>query len=301
MDQQLLTFVRVVERQSFSRAADELHISQPAVSQQINALERDLKATLLDRSNKTMQLTKAGEVVYHHAREILRLHSEMERILDEMINGERGDLSIGASYTYGEYILPHTVAKFRKIFPQVRPSIVISNSRDIEQQVASGQLDLGIIEGISVNDKINVRPFARDQLVIISSPDHPLAQRASIRAADLSAQTWTIREKGSGTREMSKALFAEYRITPAAVMEFGSTQVIKEAVEAGLGIALLSISTIRKELQIPSLRILPFPERPVSRDFVLITRQSKFTTKAMTVFEQYLRSQENLPWEATQA
>lgn len=295
----MLSFVRVVERQSFSRAAAELHISQPAVSQQVSALEGTLKATLLDRSNKSMQLTKAGEVVYHHAREILRLYSEMERIIDEMMNGERGDLSIGASYTYGEYILPHTVAKFRKLFPLVRPSIVISNSRDIEQQVASGQLDLGIIEGTSVNDKVNVRPFGRDQLVIIASPEHPLAKQKTIQVADLSSQTWTIREKGSGTREMSKALFAQYHITPAAVMEFGSTQVIKEAVEAGLGIALLSLSAIRKELQIPSLRILAFPESPVTRDFVLITRQSKFTTKAMTLFQEYLRNQEMLPWEAT--
>ncbi|MGG4493140.1 LysR family transcriptional regulator [Brevibacillus reuszeri] len=290
MDQQLLVFVTVADRQNFSRAAEELHMTQPAVSQYILSLERAVGTKLLERSNKYVRLNKAGEIVYHHAREILGLYTRMQSLVDDLMNTPSGHLTIGASYTYGEYVLPHVIARMRQHYPLITPTITIHNSTVITELVANRQLDVGIVEGEFLQEKMCVEPFADDRMYLIVSPAHPLAKKEEVSVSELLDETWIVREEGSGTREAAEKMFRMLQIQPKKQMEFGSTQVIKEAVEAGLGISLLSYWAIRKERKLGTLCTLKVAGTPVTRDFSLVTKTNQFHTKALDVFMDLIRT-----------
>ncbi|MFP4977023.1 LysR family transcriptional regulator [Paenibacillus sp. CN-4] len=296
MDQALIVFIAVAEQQNFTRAAEQLHITQPAVSSYIQGLERALDCKLLERTNKYVRLNKAGEAVYRHAKEIMNLYTRMENILDDLKHTAHGPLSIGASYTFGEYILPHVIAELRRRFPSVQPDITIANSKVIFEQVSRRQLDAGIIEGeIRQAEHVTTIPFAEDRMEIAVSARHPLAGQAEITPAELEAETWIIREEGSGTREMQEKTFEQLGIRPRSLMVFGSTQAIKESIEAGLGLTLLSLWTLRKELAEGSIRLLKLPGFPLSRHFSLVMPDLGFQTKASEVFAGMLREHTGFP------
>jgi len=284
VDQQLFVFITVAEKQNFSRAGEELHMTQPAVSQYIQALERTMGTRLLERSNKYVRLNKAGEIVYHHAKEILGLYSKMHYLIDDLTNNTSGPLTIGASYTYGEYVLPHILAKMQKKYPLINPTITIGNTREISELVLKNQLDIGIVEGNFQDKRLVIKPFAIDSMSIICSPTNRLAQKAdNMTIADLSEETWIVREIGSGTREAAEKLFTGNKIIPKKCLEFGSTQIIKEAVEAGLGISLISDRAIRKEISLGTLQIINVKNIEIKRDFSTVLC-SPFQTKALKVF-----------------
>jgi len=289
MDQHLLVFVTVVEKESFSRAAEALHMTQPAVSQYIQVLENTYGVKLLDRNNKFVRLNKAGEIVYFHAKEILGLYTKMQVLMDDLTNRASGSLSIGASYTFGEYVLPHFIAKLHHEFPLIRPSIVIGNTRKIADLVLRHQLDIGIIEGNLESTQLKIDPFADDQMVVVVSAHHRLARlEGEVETSELEKETWLVREVGSGTREATERIIRELSIAPKEMMEFGSTQLIKESVESGLGISFLSHLAIRKELSLGLLKIVRVKGTPLKRDFSIVL-QSAFQTKALEVFVKILR------------
>lgn len=289
MDQHLLVFVTVVEKGSFSRAAEELHMTQPAVSQYIKLLEQTHGGKLLERSNKYVRLNKAGEIVYYHAKEILGLYTKMQSLLDDLANRANGPLSIGASYTFGEYVLPHFIAKLHEQFPLIKPSIVIGNSKEIAELVVGHQLDVGIIEGDFKNAHLSIDAFAEDTMfVVASSHHHLLQQEREVKMSELEEETWIIRELGSGTRAATEKVFQKMSIAPKDIMEFGSTQLIKESVESGLGITFLSHLAIRKEVSMGLLTIVPIKGTPLKRKFSIVLRNS-FKTKALEVFIELLK------------
>ena len=294
MDQSLLVFVTVAEKKNFTRAADALHMTQPAVSQYIQTLEKSLGAKLLDRSNKFVQLTKAGEIVYHHANEIIGLYTQMQTLLDDTMNKASGNLAIGASYTFGEYVLPHIVAYLQQRYPLIKPKITIANTKRISEWVANRQLDVGIVDGEIHHSNLPLEPFARDLLVIVAAANHP-CQGGPLNIADLKDETWIVREEASGTREATEKMFAALAFRPKKLMEFGSTQIIKESVQVGLGVTLLSHCTIQKEVSLGSLKIVDVKGTPFQRNFSLITPLSRFKTKVTTVFSDVLRNNEGLP------
>ncbi|CAM4515501.1 LysR family transcriptional regulator [Paenibacillus macerans] len=289
MDLSLKVFITVAEKQNFTRAAEALHMTQPAVSQHIGALERQLGTKLLERSNKFVRLNKAGEIVYHHAREISGLYGRMQYLIDDLKHTAYGNLSIGASYTYGEYVLPHVVAEMMKLYPGIRPAITIGNSREIEAKVGGHELDIGIIEGEFRDAQFRIEPIADDAMVIVIPAGHKAAGRVGLKFSDLREETWIIREPGSGTREATDKMFVEQGFYPERLMEFGSTQIIKESVEAGLGISFLSRAAVRKEIALGTLREPDVEGFPFTRKFSLITRTAPFYTKAMEVFMELLR------------
>lgn len=295
MDQTLLVFVTVAEKKNFTRTAETLCMTQPAVSQYIQNLERAVGTKLLERNNKYVRLNRAGEIVYHHAKEILGLYTRMNCLVDDLMHTARGDLSIGASYTFGEYVLPHVIALLHQRFPLIKPSITIGNTRDIAEVVLTHKIDVGIIEGDFNHDSIAVEPFAEDRMHVVCSPSHCLANQDKISHSDLEAQTWIIREIGSGTREATEKVFTGLNIHPKEIMEFGSTQIIKESVEAGLGISLLSHWAIRKEVKMGKMKLLLLESGPVLRDFSLIIPSTPFHTKAAEVFLDLLRGGEGFP------
>jgi LysR family transcriptional regulator, transcriptional activator of the cysJI operon len=289
MDHYLEVFVKVVEKGNFSKAAEDLHMTQPAVSQYIKVLEESVGARLLERSNKFVRLNKAGEIVFHHAKEILALYSNMQYLIDDLTNKASGPIAIGASYTFGEYILPHIIARLQAKYPLITPTIQIHNTKEIIDLVQTHQLDIGIVEG-QINEKIpNVEIVSEDKMVIVASPLHPLLKEQNKRKiSELGKETWILREKGSGTREAAEHLFQHINFTPKKIMEFGSTQVIKESVEAGLGISLLSQWAIKKELMYGFLEIVDVEGLPFKRNFSILT-SSPYQTKALQQFIETLR------------
>ncbi|WP_047983538.1 LysR family transcriptional regulator [Ornithinibacillus californiensis] len=290
MDQQLQVFIAVIENENFTRAAEELHMTQPAVSQYIRTFEENLGVRLFDRTNKYVRATKAGEIVYHHAKEIVGLYTKMESLLDDLTNHVKGPLSIGASYTFGEYVLPHLIAKMKKQYPEIKPTVTIGNTVKIAELVRSHQLDVGIIEGPLKGEKqLEIQEFAEDLMVLITSTSHQLTVKGSVPTKEeLEKETWILREKGSGTREAADNIFKQLRINPNNMISFGSTQAVKEAVAAGLGISLLSQLTVQKELKYGTIKIINIQDVPYIRQFSIITN-SPFQTKATQEFISVLK------------
>ncbi|WHY86910.1 LysR family transcriptional regulator [Neobacillus novalis] len=289
MVQHLAVFVKVVEKENFSKAAEELHMTQPAVSQYIRTLEESIGTRLLERSNKYVRLNKAGEIVYHHAKEILALYTKMQSLVDDLTNKASGPIAIGASYTFGEYILPHIIARMQEQYPLISPSIKIQNTKEIIELVKMHQLDIGIIEGFFKEDTLNSEVVSEDKMFIVAPLGHHLlTEKRDKRMSDLAEETWILREEGSGTREAAENLFRMYDFIPKKILEFGSTQLIKESVEAGLGISLLSRWAIKKELTNGYIGLINVQGLPFKRNFSILTHTS-YQTKALTTFIETLR------------
>ncbi|MBA4535743.1 LysR family transcriptional regulator [Bacillus aquiflavi] len=294
MDHQLLVFMKVVEKANFSHAAKELHMTQPAVSQSIQILEKKYDTQLLERNNKRVALTKAGEIVYYHGKEIVSLYNRMNELIYELLEKAEGQIAVGASYTFGEYVLPKILASLKKKYPLIKPKITIDNTAEICEMVANQQMDIGIVEGNVDRQKIIItETIAKDYMYIITGKNHPFTKKKEITVKDLANEMWIVREDGSGTREATEKLFKMLNFRPGQLMECGSTQIIKEAVEAGLGISLLSRWAIKKEEQLKSLCLLNVHGLPLERDFSIIIRNSKFQTKATQLFIETLRNDHN--------
>ncbi len=294
LDQYLRVFIAVVKHENFSRAAEELHMTQPAVSQYIRTLEETLNTRLLERTNKYVRLNKAGKIVYHHALKIHGLYTRMQHLVDDITNKAQGPLTIGASHTFGEYVLPWIIAKLQKMYPHIEPEVMIGNTTQVAELVVSHQLDAGIVEGKLLNHQLKVDNFAKDYMYIVASPHHPIfKQEQSIGLSDLKDECWIARELGSGTREAMDEMFQSFSFIPERLIHFGGNQPIKEAIEAGLGIGLLSRWAIQKELKSGDLKIVPIKGLPFVRKFSIITN-TPFQTKALEVFIQLLRNHQML-------
>ncbi|REB08006.1 LysR family transcriptional regulator [Sporosarcina sp. BI001-red] len=295
MDQSLNVFVTVAEKKNFSRAAEDLHMTQPAVSQYIRSLEETMNVRLLERTNKYVRLTKAGEIVYHHAKEIVGLYGRMHHLVNDLSHVASGKLSIGASYTFGEYVLPHILARLLEVYPHIQPEVTIGNTAEIADLIISQQLDVGIVEGrFKENRMLTTQDFAEDRMIVVASAGHPLALRTeAIEWGELAELPWIIREEGSGTREAVESVFERNSITPARTMQFSSTQPIKEAVEAGLGISLLSEWAVQKEVRYGDLVRLSVKNLPFVRQFSIVT-SSPYQTKALQVFLELLLNNRKL-------
>jgi len=288
MDRHLLTFVTVSKEKNFTRAAEQLHLSQSAVSREIETLEKEYGAKLFDRTNKYVRLTKAGEILYHHAENILIQQDRAKRLIYDLTHMASGGLSIGSGYTFGEYILPWIISDFRHTYPLVTPKITIMNSKRISTQVHCRELDLGIVEGDLKPEDLVVKPFAQDEMMVIVPSTHRLSNKSEVDFASLESETWILRETGSGTREVTERVFSKVGFCPLSIMEFGSSQIIKESVEAGLGISLISKWVIRKEIDYGLLHALRIKEHPIVRNFSYVIHASQFRTKAMELFLDFL-------------
>lgn len=287
MDPFYLVFLAVVENKSFTKAAKQLHMTQPAVSQAIHNLEEKIGTTLIERKQKSFHLNKAGEVVYAYAKKMQAKHVQMQTIVAELKEEPAGTLIVGASYTIGEYIVPKILQPLHEAYPLIEPHVMIGNTETIVQKLFAHEIDIGLVEGTVDDPRLESKAFMTDEMYMIAGRGHPVQKETSI--LDLAAYTWIIRENGSGTRKMTEALMETYEIQPAGIYTFGSTQIIKEAVEAGLGISLLSQAALKKELQLETIQVLPLAELPVKRDFSMIKMRQEFQTKTIQVFEALLQ------------
>ena len=288
IDRRLQVFHAVAELKSFTRAGQRLHMTQPAVTFQIRQLEAHFNTRLFDREHNRIELTAAGRQVEEYARRILALYSEMDGSIRELTDHMAGTLILGASMTIAEYDLPRLLVRFKQRFPEVNVKLLMSNTDGIVQMVVENRIDLGLVEGPVHNRTLAVRRYDVDRLVAALSPGHPLAGETRIPFEALRGIPLILREEGSGTREvfLDHARGAGFQLDDFnVVMELGSPEAIKGAVEAGLGITIISIATLRKELELGALRAVAL-DPPIERPFSFVHQKQKFRVPAV---EELLR------------
>ena len=284
LDYHLLTFVTVAEKLNFTRAAESLHITQSAVTLSIKALEKKYNVTFLDRTNKYVKLTKAGELFYFHAKKILSEYKEVNDLIEHLSEKKSRPLAIGSSFTFGEYLLPKVIAEYLKLDEKRDdPMISIRNSNRVIAQLLRGEIDLGIIDSnLKSHPHLSITPFKEDELVVIVSKNHRFAHLSSVDLEKLYDETWILREEGSGTREIVNHFFQNHAFHPPIIRSFGSTQIIKESVEADLGISIVSKYAIQKEVFMGSLRMLRIKNESILRYFSYIVPEFTFKQYAVS-------------------
>ena len=278
IDRRLQVFHAVAELKSFTRAGRRLHMTQPAVTSQIRQIEEHFNTRLFDREHTRIELTAAGRQVEKYAKRILALYSEMNGSLRELTDDMAGTLLLGASMTIAEYDLPRLLVRFKQRFPEVNVHLLMSNTDGIVQMVVENRIDLGLVEGPVHNRSLAVRRYDIDRLVVALPPEHPFAGEPRIPFEALRGVPLILREEGSGTREvlLDHARTAGFALDDfEVVMELGSPEAIKGAVEAGLGITIISIATLRKEIALGTLRAVDL-DPPIERPFSFVHRKQKF-------------------------
>lgn len=290
----LKVFVMVAELQNFSKAAKELNISQPGVSLHIRNLEHEFGVKLVHRSSKYCKLTEAGEILFHHAKQILSRYDEAKDKILMLRNEVSGSIKIGASYTIGEYILPHLIAQFVKQYPQVDVQAVILNTEQIAHDVRANELDIGLVEGKVDDIDIPIKqPFMKDELVLVAAPHHHISASRIVEPDQLQDQVWIMRESGSGTRTYSDQFLQDLELEVRKQYVFSSNQSVKEAVMAELGIALLSRWAVRRELETGDLSEVQVHGYQLWRPFYILQHSAKTSPMAVRMFKQKL---DELEW-----
>jgi LysR family transcriptional regulator, low CO2-responsive transcriptional regulator len=280
-------FAAVARSRSFTRAARELHLTQPAVSQQIKLLETEVGLPLLEHVGRQIHLTAAGDELLRYASQVTELLREAGESLDAMRGLKRGVLKLGTVST-AKYFAPSLLSAFAPAYPEVTIRFTVGNREEIIQQLALNETDL-VIMGRPPKELITVaEPFAKHPLVIIASPNHPLAGKRRIPLQRLSSENFIIREEGSGTRAAMEHVFGKQGVTIHASMEVSSNETIKQAVMAGMGISFISIHTVALELAVGKLVTLNVTGLPVIRDWFVIHLRDKRLSPIAAAFRSFL-------------
>ena len=277
-------FATVGRAGSFSGAGAELGISQPAVSRGVQELERQLQTPLLDRTARRVGFTAAGQVLYDHALQILAIEEAAETALAELAGLERGRLAIGASTTIGIYLLPAFMGHFQRRYPGIHLFLDIGNTAQIVERLRAGLLDMAFVEGPVVGPDLVIESWRNDLLVVTAAPDHPFVSRQPIAFDELMSAPFVLREAGSGTREIVDAALRGAGGSPRVVMELGSTEAIKQAVAAGLGLSIVSTSTIAQELALGRLTIVDVTGFRVERTLTRLRIVGRSSSRAAHAF-----------------
>lgn len=288
----LVTFCAVVDRGSFSAAAEELGLSQPGVSAQIRSLEERLGQRLLDRTGRAVRLTEAGQVLEAHARRMIALEAELEREMGDV--GERiaGRLQLGSSTGPGEVLLPRLLGAFRQEHPDVTVSLVVHDTQTICDRVLDGELELGIVGAARPHRGLEYVPFLRDELVVIIPPGHTLATHASIGLEDLARSPLLMQQRGSGVRAVLEEAFAGAGIRLEdvdVVMELGLQQSVKSGVLSGHGLTVMSKFTVEPELADGRLIAIPIEGHQLARDFSVVRAAGRTPTRLTAAFIEFAR------------
>lgn len=279
----LRTFAAVATHRSFSRAAEAIHVSQPAVSRAVRELEEQLAIPLLARTGGRVRLTEAGAALYEHARAIFALEQAALADLRGRRGLQRGSLTIGASKTIGTYLLPPLIAHFLDRYPNVEVRIISENTRAIERRLLGYELDLAFVEGPIDNPRVDQTFWQDDELVILAPERHPLLACEHVRAADLGGQRWVVREEGSGTRAVTLELLREAGVPVRQMLEVSGNGAVVQSVAAGLGLAMISAVAAREHLTVGKIKRIDLPIR-FTRPLHRISLRDKPTSPAVQAF-----------------
>lgn len=297
LDVQLKVFQTIVEQNGFSKAAEVLHMTQSSVSQQIQHLEDYYGVKLFDRLYRRILPTPAGEALYPYAVQMDRLYQEAEKKLQEFSGDISGRLHLGASLTIGEYVLPDILVDFQRQYTKVDIAMEVCNTEEVLEKVREGMLNLGFVEGPFVpSEHLISRHCGGDQLVVIASADI-YQEGKTYELGEILQEKWVIREPTSGTRRVFEGFLQTHAYEPSSlriVMELGSTQAIKKAVGAGMGISVVSRLAVEEELKQGILTELPLAEGEITRPFSLVYHKDKFRTYTVETFQTFAFRRLNL-------
>lgn len=291
-DHKLRVFCTVAETKSFSKASEIIHLTQPAVSLQVQALEEIYGIRLFDRSNNTVVLTRAGTLLYKYAREILALYSSAEKEIGEITGLVKGNLSVGASTTIANYLLPAVIVAFKEKYPNIKVNLHVGNTRGVVDFLNSGNIDIGLVEGEVQRQKIVIEKLLTDELVLIMSPAHPWAKKKDIPISELTEEPIIIREEGSGTRQMIDRNLEKVGLSLQDLkvsLILGSTEAIKSAVEDGMGISIISAWAAKKEARFGTLKTATFKDIKFLRNFSLIYPKGYIKSHTVEQFLEFLK------------
>lgn len=293
---QLHIFYTVAERGSFSAAAQALHMSQPAVTMQVQSLEEYFGTKLLIRSTKRMELSEAGRTLLPFARKSLELSQKTDAAMAAFSNKLQGRLQLGASLTIGEYVLPRLLGPFGREYPDISIMLKVMNTTQILEEIAGHQLNFGLIEAPVEHPDMVLDSVMEDELKLIVPSGHPLAIRKdAIYLEDVLKYPFVLREKGSGTRKVMEDVLLMRGYDPGSiqtVMELGSTGAVKSAVEEGLGITMLSTSTVKHETALGLVKMIDIADASFKRNFYSIQLRSALLPMSAMTFLAYLKERQ---------
>ena len=290
----LVTFRTVVDKRSFSQAAEELEISQPAVSFQIRSLEERLGHRLLDRTGRRVAVTEAGEIVYRYARRMIGLEAELEREMGEVGNRIAGRLVLGSSTGPGELVLPRLLGAFSRAHPDVRVSLVVSDTQTVCERVLDDELEVGVVGAARAQRGLEFEPFMRDELVAIAPPGHRLAGREAVAIDELAAEPMIMQQEGSGVRAVLEGALRAGGVRDRdlnVAMELGLQQSVKAAVLDGLGITVISRLAVEREVAEGSLVALRLEGEGLERHFFAVRAAGRTPKRVTQAFMDFARSE----------
>jgi DNA-binding transcriptional LysR family regulator len=288
-DRRLQVFHAVAKQLSFTKAAEVLFMTQPAVTFQIKQLEEHFNTRLFDRGHGRIALTPAGEVVLGYAEKILGLASEMDVRLSELTGEIGGSLMVGASTTIAEFMLPGILGEFKSTYPNVRSRLIVGNSESIENRVLEHTIDIGFIESLSHEPNLECEVCCDDELVVICHPRFPLARHKELTPQKLLEHPFISREPGSGTREFTESYLRTAGVTldqMNVVMELGSPIALNGVVQTGLGFAIASRASVSKEQRLGDIVAIPLKPRLI-RTLSMVYPKEKFRSRLVATFVDF--------------
>ena len=287
---QLQIFYQVVQRLSITAAASDLRLTQPAVSLQIKALEKNLGLPLLERGGSKLRLTQAGEALYRCAVSILHAKDEAERSIAELGAATKGKLILGANTTGGMYLLPRIVREFKGLYPETEVIFQIESTEWIYEKILQNVVDMGLVGGPTEDRRFGVEQICLDHVALIVSPAHPFARVGKVSLGDLKAQPCILPTQGSRTRQFVERKLKEAGVTLRVAMQLPGTEAVKKAVEANLGMAFVSQFAVERECSVGDLKIIPIGRFEPTRHMELIYRKQKYFSPVAQRFREFAHS-----------
>ena len=284
---QLTVLEAVARNLSFTRAAEELHLTQPAVSMQIKQIEESIGLPLFEHMGKKVYLTQAGEELYTYSRTIQQQLDEAESVIENLKGVKRGKLTIAVAST-ANYFAPHILAAFNHQYEGITFSLDVTNRAGLLQHLDNNDADVVIMGKPPAGIDVEAFEFMDNPLVVIAPPNHPLLKQQEIPISTLLKETFILREQGSGTRFAIERFFAEHDARVSATMDMSSNEAIKQAVQAGLGLGILSLHTLEMELTLKRLALLDVESFPIIRKWYIVHRTGKRLSPVATVFKEFL-------------
>ncbi len=287
-------FVKVAELASFSRAAQALSLTQPTVSEHVRALEDELGVQLLDRLGRGAAPTRAGQLLLGYAQRMLTLSREARQAIDQFQGRLSGELMVGGSTIPGEYVLPVLIGQFKAKQADISIVLLIGDSHQVSEWIEDGRVEIGVVGARPPQRTLEARELMRDELVVALPVEHAWARRQTVSLAELQAEPMVVREHGSGSRaalehalDAAGTSLAAFRV----VAEMGSTQAIKQAVRAGVGVSLISRRAVEDECRVGLLACVKIARVHVGRAFYLVTHRDRTRSPLALAFLAFLESQ----------
>lgn len=284
---QLEIFCAVAQRRSITGGASEMRLTQPAVSLQIRALEKEFGLLLFERGGPHLRLTQAGEALYRSAASILHTRDEARRLLNELGEAKKGKLVLGANTTGGMYLLPRIVRAFRERSPETEIVLQVDATERLYESTLQNVVDMALVGGPTVDKRFGVEPVCPDNVVLIASPSHPFTRRGAVALKDLKGEPCVLPQLGSRTRQLVERKLKSAGVTLNVVMQLPGTEAVKKAVEANLGMAFVSCYAVEREVVLGDLTLIEIDQFEIARQMELIYRKQKYFSPVAQQFREF--------------